>query len=68
MICFLTLTNNAIVPCLRKSPHLIAEFHWSVYPCKQVETKLQHTLQMVSRWFYWGIIPEDISSKTAMLI
>ena len=49
MICFLTLTDNAIVPCLRKSPHLIAEFHWSVYPCKQVETKLQHTLQMVSR-------------------
>ena len=42
-----TLTNNAIVPCLRKSPHLIAEFHWSVYPYKQVETKLQHTLQMV---------------------
>ena len=44
-----TLTNFAIVPCLRKSPHLIAEFYWILYPCKQVKNKLQHSLQMVSQ-------------------
>ena len=41
-----TLTNFAIVPCLRKSPHLIAEFYWILYPCKQI--KKQITTQLTN--------------------
>ena len=40
---------STIVQCLRKFPHLIAEFYWSLYLCKQVITKLQQNLQMVSQ-------------------
>ena len=28
------------MPCLRKSPHLIAEFHWSINFCKQVTKQI----------------------------
>ena len=61
-----TLTNIPIVPSLRKSPHLIAEFYWRLNLCKQIKTKLQHSLQMVQ--FYWGIIPVNMTSKILMLI
>ena len=35
-----------IVACLRKSPHLIAEFHWSLTFCKQVKNQI--TTQLIN--------------------
>ena len=28
------------MPCLRKSPHLLTEFHWSTKVCKQVTKQI----------------------------
>ena len=58
-----TLTNNPILPSLRKSAHLIAEFHWRLRLCEQVKTKLQHNVQMFSQQLYWGIIPVNMTFK-----
>ena len=46
-----TLTILAIAPWLRKSRHLIPEFHWSVKICKKLETKLRHNLQKICTHF-----------------
>ena len=35
-----------IVSCLRKSPHLIAEFHWSLNLCNQVKNQI--TAQLIN--------------------
>ena len=45
-----TLTTNPIVPRLRKSLHLIAEFYWSLYLCKQVKKQITTQLTIVLRY------------------
>ena len=45
-----TLTTIPIVPRLRKSPHLIAEFYWSLYVCKQVKKQITTQLTIVLRY------------------
>ena len=45
-----TLTTNTIVPRLRKSLHLIAEFYWSLYLCKQVKKQITTQLTIVLRY------------------
>ena len=44
------LTTNPIEPRLRKSLHLIAEFYWSLYLCKQVKKQITTQLTIVLRY------------------
>ena len=64
----ITLTIFPIVPCLRKSPHLIAEFHWSLNICKQVKNQITTQLINGLSIILLGTIPVNMTSKLLMLI